>query len=209
MDPDRTVAMDARLVASHLDIEHTEQKRNGFMLWHQPVFDEDRRKQRVLFDALIENTKGKKVLEIGYPHPGRCVPHAKVMDLYDPRPDVDYRMDACDMRGIRANTFDWIVAISLLEHIPKFWLATAEMQRVLKPGGLIWVGVPTVWPHHPESVDGKTFYGGDYWRMNHSALTILFDRCDKIACWYIAALAKVGDDPHSGWGAAYLGEKVR
>lgn len=39
-------------------------------------------------------------------------------------------------------TFDIILCNHVLEHIPQFKLALAELHRVLKPGGLLVVGVP-------------------------------------------------------------------
>jgi hypothetical protein len=201
------LARELKALAEGLKIEKIEQLRSEFTLWHHPEFDHDRTKQTQLFKTLVERTKGKKVLEIGHAAGGHVIPHSTVLDLYDNRADL--KMDACDMKGIKSNSYDAVVCISVLEHIPRFWLAAAEIQRILKMGGVVWVGVPTVWPYHPGSCDKKKYYGGDYWRMNDAALIFLFDRCQKIGVWYIAANAKMGDDPRSGWGVTYLGEKVR
>jgi SAM-dependent methyltransferase len=38
--------------------------------------------------------------------------------------------------------FDLVVSNSTLEHIPGFWLAVAEMHRVLAPGGYLLVATP-------------------------------------------------------------------
>lgn len=38
--------------------------------------------------------------------------------------------------------FDLVVCASTLEHIPQFWLAVAEMHRVLAPGGTLLVSTP-------------------------------------------------------------------
>lgn len=39
-------------------------------------------------------------------------------------------------------SFDTVLANSLLEHDPRFWLTLAEMRRVARPGALLVVGVP-------------------------------------------------------------------
>jgi len=196
-------------LASKLGIERVEQIKGSFTLWWSPAVDEGREKHQQITQRIRLLFAGKRVLEVGFPWGGRVVPGSKVMDLYDPRPGVDYRMDACRMEGIPDGSFDLVVCFSVLEHIPKFWLAAAEIQRVLAPGGIVYVGVPSVWPYHP----GGNFqgtdvsYGGDYWRMNHAAMVTLFDQCRKVAVWYVPASPAAGDDPRSGWGVAYLGEK--
>lgn len=59
--------------------------------------------------------------------------------------------------------FDVVVSNATLEHSPRFWLAAAEMARVLKPGGLMAVGVPAfvegaaVFPVHRYPVDCYRF----------------------------------------------------
>lgn len=44
------------------------------------------------------------------------------------------------------NTFDRIVTSEVLEHIHADTAAIAELYRVLKPGGILGVTVPTWWP---------------------------------------------------------------
>lgn len=202
---------DLRVAAQNLGIERVAQRKVPFQLWWQPELDEGRSKHVRLLNLLKGSVAGKNILEVGYPWGGRVFPGSKVLDLYDPRPGIDYRIDACDMKGIEDGTFDVVLSVSVLEHIPKFWLAAAEMERVLKVGGVIWVGVPSVWPYHPGGdYQGAAYnYGGDYWRMNHAALDSLFGRCRRISCWYVPASAKAGDNPQSGWGVTYLGEKIR
>lgn len=181
-----------------------------FVLWYHPPFDEDRLRYEELFNLVKSVYMNKEVLEIGYPWKGRHIANSKVMDLYDPRPDIDFRMDACKM-NLSNNSFDLVICNSVLEHIPKFWLAIAEIQRVLKPEGIVWISVPSVWPYHPSSVnpEGEFNYGGDYWRMNHEALEVSFDCCEKLVSFYIPSSAKEGDDLKSGWGVVYVGTKIK
>lgn len=44
------------------------------------------------------------------------------------------------------NSFDVIICSEVLEHIPDFRGALAEITRVLKPGGRLGVSVPRYWP---------------------------------------------------------------
>lgn len=50
--------------------------------------------------------------------------------------------NANEMTMFGDDRFDVVLCNALLEHDPFFWLTVAEMKRVLKPGGLIVVGVP-------------------------------------------------------------------
>ena len=44
------------------------------------------------------------------------------------------------------NTFDKVICSEVLEHIPDYQAALAEIERVLKPGGLFCASVPRRWP---------------------------------------------------------------
>ena len=44
------------------------------------------------------------------------------------------------------NTFDKIICSEVLEHIPDYQSVLLEIQRILKPGGLLCVSVPRHWP---------------------------------------------------------------
>jgi SAM-dependent methyltransferase len=47
-----------------------------------------------------------------------------------------------DLSRFSDGLFDVVVSNATLEHDPRFWLTLAEIQRVLKPGGLLLIGVP-------------------------------------------------------------------
>lgn len=189
------------------------QTTRDFTLWWAPELDPERKKVKKLLAYVRSAYQGYDVLQVGYPWAGRVIQGSKVLDLYDPRAsEIDYRLDACCMESIRDESFDLVICCSVLEHIPRFWLAAAEIQRVARRGGMIWIGVPSVWPYHPSDAHaalGNVNFGGDYWRMNHSSLPVLFDHCDTLACWYEPASAEAGDDPRSGWGVNYVGVKRR
>lgn len=44
------------------------------------------------------------------------------------------------------NTFDVVICSEVLEHIPDYLAALAEIQRVIKPGGQFVASVPRAWP---------------------------------------------------------------
>ena len=51
--------------------------------------------------------------------------------------------NANDMTGVfEDDSFDLVLCCSTLEHDKHFWLSVAEMKRVLRPGGLLAIGVP-------------------------------------------------------------------
>jgi SAM-dependent methyltransferase len=51
--------------------------------------------------------------------------------------------NANDMRAVfEDDSFDLVLCCSTLEHDKHFWLSLAEMKRVMKPGGLLVIGVP-------------------------------------------------------------------
>jgi len=61
-----------------------------------------------------------------------------------------------------------VLALEVLEHVPRFWLAMDELHRVLAPDGVMLLSVPfQVHLHdHP----------GDYWRFTPAALDSLLRR---------------------------------
>jgi SAM-dependent methyltransferase len=58
-----------------------------------------------------------------------------------------------------------ILAISTLEHVPRFWRAFDEMHRVLRPDGALLVACPFYFHRHD--------HPHDYWRFTPEALELL------------------------------------
>jgi SAM-dependent methyltransferase len=57
-----------------------------------------------------------------------------------------------------ADRFDVVVSTSCLEHDEFFWLTFAEMARVVRPGGFIYINAPTGGNVHRHPVDCWRFY---------------------------------------------------
>lgn len=55
-------------------------------------------------------------------------------------------------------SFDVIVSTSCLEHDPMFWLSVAEMFRVVKPGGYVYINAPSNGIYHGYPLDHWRFY---------------------------------------------------
>ncbi|EEB79512.1 Methyltransferase domain family protein [marine gamma proteobacterium HTCC2148] len=55
-------------------------------------------------------------------------------------------------------SFDAVVSTSCLEHDDMFWLSFLEMLRVVKPGGFIYLNVPSNGYYHTFPVDSWRFY---------------------------------------------------
>ncbi len=71
-------------------------------------------------------------------------------------PDLEPQIGAPRMAGFvqgnalalpfTENTFDRLICSEVLEHIPDYRQAIAEMYRITKPGGRIGISVPRAWP---------------------------------------------------------------
>src|SRR3989344_4105329 len=72
-------------------------------------------------------------------------------------------------------TIDAIICHSVLEHVASPERAVCEMHRILRPGGKIFVQVPSIYPYHAR----KGHYP-DYWRFFDHTLNILFKDFSKV-----------------------------
>ena len=80
--------------------------------------------------------------------------------------------DTTDVLGIgqclpfQAETFDAVLSLAVLEHVNDPFLCAREIERVLKPGGELYCGVPFLQPLHA--------YPNHYYNMTHAGLANLF-----------------------------------
>jgi SAM-dependent methyltransferase len=91
---------------------------------------------------------------------------------------VDY--DTTDVRGVGEAlpfidaSFDAVISIAVLEHVKDPFLCAKEIERVLKPSGVLMCCVPFLQPLHG--------YPHHYYNMSHQGLSNLFSglKIDKI-----------------------------
>jgi ubiquinone/menaquinone biosynthesis C-methylase UbiE len=58
------------------------------------------------------------------------------------------RLNGRDLDGIPDGSFDMVTAYSVLHHVPDYLLAVAELCRVIRPGGVLYIdheAAPSVW----------------------------------------------------------------
>jgi len=128
-----------------------------------------------LFNAFVKNSEGKRGLqisvkdEIGQKFGDNWVS----VDKYDESDFIDHAYDINDLK-FEDNSFDVVVCWSVLEHVPDPHAAIAEMSRVLKPGGEIWVQLPFLFPYHESPQD--------YWRVTPDGLRLWMSDYEEISC---------------------------
>lgn len=115
-----------------------------------------------------------------------------VRDLFDEqsyyacgyRPDNLGQPDGCDidcdiqdMRDIADNSVGSVLCLEVLEHVERPHDAAREMHRILRPGGVVIVAVPFLFPYHGKSSgagDARHEHYGDFWRFTHEGLALMF-----------------------------------
>ncbi|HEY6518244.1 MAG TPA: methyltransferase domain-containing protein [Roseiarcus sp.] len=63
----------------------------------------------------------------------------KTCDLF--KTDVDLRIDICDI-ALPDQSFDLVLCLHVLEHVPDDRKAMSELHRILRPGGMAIIMVP-------------------------------------------------------------------
>ena len=122
---------------------------------------------------------GANILDIGnclrhrwHGTPDNC--SRLIMD-YDASTNPDVVGDVCSMNKEWTEVFDTVLAVSLLEHVYDPFKAAAELHRVLKPGGLLFGGVPFIFPYHASPGHYK-----DYWRFSEDGIEELLTKFDSV-----------------------------
>ena len=73
-------------------------------------------------------------------------------------PNVDVIVPPGAALPFAPGTFDVVVSSSALEHDPRFWSTFANLAWLLKPGGLLYVSVPSAGGYHAHPIDAFRFY---------------------------------------------------
>lgn len=74
---------------------------------------------------------------------------------------------AHSIEPLREDYFGLGICCSVLEHVDKPWVFAANLTRVIRPGGKLYMSVPWVWRYHA--------YPDDYFRFSHRGVMALFD----------------------------------
>jgi len=107
-----------------------------------------------------------------------------------PGENVDLVGDAHELSLLfPSESFDAIFSISVFEHLIMPWKAVIEMNRVLKPGGLIMVTSHQTWPVHEVP--------WDYWRFSDQAWHALFHTLTGFEVLETALGEKASIVPHA------------
>jgi 2-polyprenyl-3-methyl-5-hydroxy-6-metoxy-1,4-benzoquinol methylase len=123
----------------------------------------------------LANARGGRVLQVGARTPAGLAGMPPRPLLRGPVTGLDIHPGHCvDLVGdahflsrfLRAGSVDAVVSGSVLEHLQAPWLFAAEVNRVLKPGGLVYHEAPGAWPAHAQP--------NDFWRMSAEGLRALF-----------------------------------
>jgi hypothetical protein len=82
-------------------------------------------------------------------------------------PGVDVVGDlSAGLCGLQPESFALIICCSVLEHVKRPWDMAANLERLVRPGGTVYVTVPWVWRYHG--------YPEDYYRFSHRGVMTLF-----------------------------------
>jgi SAM-dependent methyltransferase len=110
---------------------------------------------------------GRDILDVGVYNPRRWLGDGYVTLGQTDREDVQGDLLALPFD---ADHFDGVVLTEVLEHCVDPRAAIADVFRVLKPGGLLLVTSPYIWPEH--GIEGEY---RDYWRFTRHGWESLLD----------------------------------
>lgn len=114
---------------------------------------------------LIEHPQTRWALDCG--SGSKSIPHENVVQFeIAPFPEVDV-VGHAEKLPFKSDSFDLVISLSVLEHTKDPRLAMTEMQRVLKPGGLLWIDTAFMQPYHG--------FPSHYFNMTQEGLTSLLD----------------------------------
>jgi len=93
---------------------------------------------------------------------------------YDASTGADIVGDIHDI-PLSDDSFDSVICSSVLEHVKDPRKAVKEIHRILKPGGAVFVMVPSTYPYH-----ARPGHYPDYWRFFEDTLKDIFSEFSEI-----------------------------
>lgn len=122
----------------------------------------------LIFDIGSKGARGSYAF--GKPPAGAKIVCVDIME----GPGVDLVADAHDLHMVADNSVDFVCSISVLEHVRYPQRVVKEIHRILKPGGVVYINVPFVFPFHADP--------DDFYRFSYKGIDILcedFERVDS------------------------------
>ena len=65
----------------------------------------------------------------------------------------DVSADPYNWSMIPDNTYDYVISLTVFEHVEFPWLTIKEMARVVKPNGIVYIVAPSTGMLHPNTLD--------------------------------------------------------
>lgn len=75
-----------------------------------------------------------------------------------------------DLKTKYDHTIGCLVCLSTLEHVDEPWMADEDFHAAMRPGGLLIISVPWIFPHHAQGGSGE-----DNWRFSPTGLRRIFE----------------------------------
>jgi hypothetical protein len=103
-----------------------------------------------------------------------------------PGPNVDRVGDAHELGALfEPEQFDGVFSLSVFEHLLMPWVVVLEINKVLKPGGLVMVATHPTWPPHE--------LPWDFWRFQENSFWALFNKATgfEIICTVTSTPARI------------------
>lgn len=113
---------------------------------------------------------GRDILDVGVYNPRRYLGDGYITFGQN---GEDRQGDLCQL-PFPSDVFDGVVLTEVLEHCVNPPQALAEVYRVLRPGGLLLVTSPFLWPDH------RTGDYPDYWRFTEQAWALLLQKFTNV-----------------------------
>lgn len=125
----------------------------------------------LIFDIGSKEARGSYI-------PGGVPPDARLVCVdIEARPGVDLVADAQDLHMVEAGSVDLVLLFNVLEHVRDPQRVIAECERILRPGGVVWIDVPFMYPFHADP--------DDYWRFSDRGLEVACARFERIECTFL------------------------
>lgn len=95
--------------------------------------------------------------------------------------NCDLDLDIC-MIDQPDNAYDCVICLEVLEHCVDPFGAARELERILRPGGWLFLTVPFLTGYHGHETSQSGAHGDypDLWRFTHQGLERLFGALDEV-----------------------------